>query len=360
MKPTLKQAALPLASILLLAGACTQKENPRNLAVNEPVDPSWQATEPKAQPPAPAPEPKPLPPAPKKVSDLVFKDGLYYAKGDIEPLSGKFEAKYDDGKPMAVSHYDKGLKEGQEQSWNKDGSLRQEASFKKGKTHGMCKNWHDNGQLMSETFYANGLVHGISKTWHSNGQLDTEVPYNFGKIEGTSKSWYKNGEKWTETNYRNNKKHGMEFKWDQGGTLVHQARYQDGVLAEVLVKPAETAEYPTPVEPTPPPLDPSPNLSPEPQPLPKEDKSVNFVAKGDIQVVAKDVATGKVLLAKAFKEGDSQTLDIQGKVDLILSNGQNLSLERDGRTTGTGGGTSIQRLRLSLSKQGIVELNDAE
>ena len=349
----------------LLLGACTQKENPQNLAVNEPGDTSEPATVAKEPPPPPAtapapePEPAPLPPAPKKVSDLLYKDGRYYAKGTSEPISGEFEAKYDSGQVQAVSHFEGGLKEGVEKSWNEDGSLRLETNYKKGKTHGLSRNWHDNGQLMSETFYANGLVNGVSKTWHSNGEPDTETPYNFGKIEGTSKSWYKDGTKYTETNYRNNRKHGMDFRWDKEGKLVHQARYHDGTLAETLVEPPVLEEYPTPVDPEPAPLEPSPPTQ-EPEPEPEPDSFVNFVASGDVQVVAKDAVTGKVVLAKKFSEGESVQVDAGRKLHLLLSNGSKLNLEREGRVTGTGGGSNIQQLELSLGEGGVVQLDEAQ
>lgn len=365
MKRKTQNPVLSLVPPLLLGlAACTQKENPQNLAVNEPPENSQPAT-PAPKPPTPAPAPNPgpapLPPAPKKVSDLIYKDGLYYAKGSEEPITGKFEAKYDNGQMMAESSFNGGLKEGLEKSWNEDGSLRQEANYSKGRRHGSSKNWHSNGQLMSETEYANGLVNGVSKTWHSNGEPDTETNYNFGNIEGEAKSWYKDGTKYTVTNYRNNRKHGMDFKWDKEGNLVHQALYQDGTLVDTLIKPPEVTEYPTPVDSTPAPLEPSTDIpEPEPVPEPEPDQFVNFVASGEVQVVAKDAATGKVVLAKKFTEGETVQVDVGRKLHLLLSNGASLNLEREGRVTGTGGGTNIQKLELSLGESGVVELNEAE
>ena len=158
---------------------------------------------------------------------------------------------------------------------------------------------------------------------------DTET-YNFGKIEGTSRSWYKDGTKFTETNYRNNRKHGMDFKWDKEGNLVHQAHYQDGTLVETLVEPPQLLEeYPTPPEPTPAPLEPSTDIT-EPEPEPEPNQFVNFVASGEVQVVAKDAATGKVVLAKKFSEGENVQVNVNRQLNLLLSNGQNLTLEREG------------------------------
>jgi len=338
-------------SLLYLLGGCGPKSDPQNLAVDESPEPepAPSAPEPPAVPPTPKPEPK-------KVSDLVYRGGLYYNVNSEEPLSGKFEAKYDDGSPMAESHYDDGKKEGVEKSWDETGTLRLEANYQNGKRHGLTRNWHSNGQMMSETNYANGKIHGVSKTWHNNGKLSTEASYNFGKNEGVYQSWHSNGEKMAEIHYRNNQKHGMEIRWDEEGKLKSHGRYEEGAQVEVIYeRPAEELTAATqPAE------DPVTEIeTPSAPEEPKPNKMVSFVAKGNVQVVAKDSATQKVLLSKSFEEGEKVELDVSRKVDLILLNGQNLTLSRGGVDTETGVAKRVSHMQLSLREDGTVELSNS-
>ena len=336
-------------TILLLGFfcSCELKEDPQNLAVDDDPVKAPSAAEPPSAPPPPEPEPN-------KVSDLVYRDGLYYNKDNEAPLAGKFEAKYDDGSAMSESHYVDGKKDGVEKSWDPDGTLRLEAHYKNGKRHGVTSNWHPNGQKMSETHYANGKIHGVSKTWHNNGQLSTAASYNFGKNEGFYRSWYSNGQKMAEIHYRNNQKHGMEIRWDEEGKLKSHGRYEDGAQVEVIYE-APPADLTAATQPTEEPV--TEIETPPPAEEPKPNKMVSFVAKGDVQVVAKDSATQKVVLSKSFKEGEIVELDVSRKVDLLIQNGQNLTVSRNGVVTETGVAGGISRMQLSLREDGTVDLS---
>ena len=337
------------SSLLILFSACEVKEEPQNLSVDEGPKPSKSATSSKETATAPQAQPEL-----KTLTDLEYRNGKYFEKGGEEPISGKFQAYHKNGELMSESHYVNGLKEGVEKGWDPYGKLRLEAHFKNGKSHGVSRNWHPNGQLMNETNFVNGLTHGLSRTWYSNGNRNTETEYNFQKIEGYSRSWHSNGNKRSDAQYRNGQRHGMFYEWNEAGTLIRQERYVDGEHVETLVEPP-VVEEPQPEDP--PTI--SENSTPDVPEVPEPPKDViDFIAKGDVQVVARESGTNKVILSKAFKEGEKVSLPVKGKLNLLLSKGDQLTLSKGDFKTDTGGGTGIANFQMSLAEDGSIILTE--
>lgn len=262
-----------------------------------------------------------------------------------KPFSGKYEETYEDGSPHMEIHLANGQKHGVEKSWSEDGAPLIEANFSEGNRHGTTKSWHENGQLMSESEYLNGLLHGSSTTWHPNGKKDTEAVYKFGKIEGKMISWHASGDKTTETNYKNNQKHGMDTSWDAEGKILSQVRFNNGVLAEILVEPKIPLNYTDPEDPEP--EDPVLEL-----PVPQE---IRFLAIDEVQVVVRDLASEKVLLSKSFQKDETVVLPLTGNFKILASKGENLVLSKDGADTQLVGGGILNRV-VMLKEDGSLEI----
>ena len=344
------KSPFPLSFILIFVlAACTPQKDPQNLSVDD--NPS---SDPAAITPEPDKDPEPQPEL-KTLTDLEFRAGKYYEKGGDEPITGKFQAYHKNGKLMSESHYVNGLKDGVEKGWDPYGKLRLETNFKNGKNHGVARNWHPNGQLMNETSFVNGLTHGLSRTWHNNGERNTQTDYNYGKIEGYSRSWHPNGKKRLDAQYRNGQRHGMVYHWDQDENLIRQERYVDGEHVETLVEPL-VEEEPVSENPDPTTTDIASFNEPEIPEPPKD--VVEFIAKGHVKVVARDATTGQVILSKSFEEGDTYSLKVIGKVNLLLQQGDNLTLSKGDFKTDAGGGSGVANLQMALAKDGSIILTE--
>lgn len=345
------KSPFPLSFILIIIlAACAPQKDPQNQSVDEDPAPSTQVDVAPDLDKDPEPQPEL-----KTLTDLEFRDGKYYEKGGDEPITGKFQAHHKNGELMSESHYVNGLKDGVEKGWDPYGKLRLETNFKNGKNHGMARNWHPNGQLMNETNFVNGLTHGLSKTWHNNGERSTETHYNYGKIEGYSRSWHTNGKKRSEVQYRNGRRHGMVYQWDQEESLIRQERYIDGEHVETLVEPP-VVEEPLTENPATAPAD---IISPEATEIPEPPKDVvEFIAKGHVKVVAREATTGKVILSKSFEEGDTYSLKVNGKINLLLQQGDNLTLVKGDYKTDAGGGSGVSNLQMALAEDGSIILTE--
>ena len=332
--------ALTASSLLLIAGC---SENPGQKTVGQP---DGVKTEPPAPPTVESNVPDMLPPPPSPPPrGLVSRNGLFYKDSGKKPFSGKYEETHEDGSPHMEIHLANGQKHGVEKSWSEDGTLLVEANFSEGKRHGTTKSWYENGQLLSESGYLNGLLHGSSTIWHPNGKKDTEAVYKFGKIEGKMISWHVSGDKATETDYKNNQKQGMDTRWDAEGKIFSQARFNNGVLVEILVEPKIPLNYTESENPE----SEDPVLKP---PVPQE---IRFLAIDAVQVVVRDLASEKVLLSKSFQKDETVVLPLTGDFKILASKGENLVLSKDGADTQLDGGGILNRV-VMLKEDGSFEI----
>ena len=102
-------------------------------------------------------------------SEIVRKDGLVYAKSDIEPYTGKVHGEYD-------SH-----------------GIKYSDSYSAGKLQGLSTSYYENGEKMSEKRYENGEKHNSFYTYYQNGRKRSKKVYHEGLQEGRTVYWDKDG-----------------------------------------------------------------------------------------------------------------------------------------------------------------------
>ena len=100
-------------------------------------------------------------------SEIVEKDGLIYAKSDIEPHTGKVHGEYD-------SH-----------------RIKYSDSYSAGKLHGLSTRYYENDEKMSEKRYENGEKHNSFYTYYQSGRKRSKKVYHEGLQEGRTVYWDK-------------------------------------------------------------------------------------------------------------------------------------------------------------------------
>ena len=100
-------------------------------------------------------------------SEIVGKDGLIYAKSDIDPYTGKVYGEYD-------SH-----------------GIKYSDSYSAGKLHGLSTSYYENGEKMNEKIYENGERHSSFFTYYENGRKRSKKVYQGGLQEGRTVYWNK-------------------------------------------------------------------------------------------------------------------------------------------------------------------------
>ena len=84
-----------------------------------------------------------------------------------------------------------GLRQGVVRTWHKNGTLANEEPFKTNLPHGLCRQWDENGRLLGKYKMIYGT--GIHRVWHDNGQLQMELSTVFGEFCGRSRMWLADG-----------------------------------------------------------------------------------------------------------------------------------------------------------------------
>ena len=123
-----------------------------------------------------------------KMSDLVFRDGLYYKKFTDVPFTGKIT-----GKNQGTIR--NGKKDGPWVSYYENGQLQSRGTFKDGKKEGPAVGYHDNGQLLIKGTYKDDKRDGPFVSYHFNGKLRSKGTYKNGEKVG---DWIESERKYSE------------------------------------------------------------------------------------------------------------------------------------------------------------------
>ena len=93
----------------------------------------------------------------------------------------------------------------------------------------LCK--YDNGQKEKEGRYKDGKLDGKWTVWYNNGQTWYEGNYKDGKLDGKWTWWNKSGQKVRQKNYKNGKLDGKLIEWFQfNGEIKREESYKNGKL----------------------------------------------------------------------------------------------------------------------------------
>ncbi|HMP84861.1 MAG TPA: toxin-antitoxin system YwqK family antitoxin [Verrucomicrobiota bacterium] len=118
-----------------------------------------------------------------------------------------------------------------QQSWYRNGQLREEMPLRNGKRHGVARLWHKNGRLASEERYANGLLHGICRQWNESGRLLGQ--YRMVQGTGVQRVWHDNGKPQMELSSVHGEFCGRSRSWLRDGTLLADEIFLCGKLVNV-------------------------------------------------------------------------------------------------------------------------------
>ena len=88
-------------------------------------------------------------------TQLRFRDGLYYAVGEEQPITGIVTKKYPTGKQWYIRGYKDGKKHGTTTEWFPNGQKKYEMLYEDNKRTGIWTYWDQNGKVTSKREYEN-------------------------------------------------------------------------------------------------------------------------------------------------------------------------------------------------------------
>ena len=113
-----------------------------------------------------------------------------------------------------------------QQSYYRNGQLREAASVRKNLRHGVCYTRHKNGHPATEEHYANGLLHGTCRQWSEAGRLLGK--YRMVHGSGIQRAWHDNGKLQIEVSTVQGAFCGRSRIWLPDGTLLSERFYLYG------------------------------------------------------------------------------------------------------------------------------------
>jgi hypothetical protein len=127
-----------------------------------------------------------------------------------------------------------------QQSYYRNGQLRETVSVRRNLRHGVSHTWHKNGCRATEEHYANGLLHGVCRQWSESGRLLGE--YRMVHGTGKQREWHDNGKLQIEVSTVQGAFCGRTRIWLRDGSLLSERFYLHGktVSAEEYRKAAVT------------------------------------------------------------------------------------------------------------------------
>ena len=130
------------------------------------------------------------------VSDLVFKDRLWFYKESNVPFTGvAFAISKESGSIIQQANYIDGLAWGKYYEWWPNGSKKVDGTYRFGLMYGRWKFFYENGKILCAGSYMNGKGH------RSTQFIDT-IPDE--GISGLWTYWDRNGRKVEEGYYNKN------------------------------------------------------------------------------------------------------------------------------------------------------------
>jgi len=124
---------------------------------------------------------------------LQLQDGKAYKNGEL--FTGVDVTFFDDGiSKKEEANYHRGLKNGTEYLYYKNGQLKAERIWKKGLKDGVWKNWDEDGNKTAEASYSKNIKDGDWIIWSSDGIKLFEMHYSKGKKTGKWYQWNEQGE----------------------------------------------------------------------------------------------------------------------------------------------------------------------
>lgn len=127
-----------------------------------------------------------------------------------------------------------------QQSYYRNGQLREAVTVRQQLRHGVSNTWHKNGRRATEEHYQNGLLHGICRQWNEAGRLLGK--YRMTRGTGLQRAWHDNGKLQIEVSTVVGEFCGRSRIWLRDGSLLSERFYLHGnaVSASTYRKAAAT------------------------------------------------------------------------------------------------------------------------
>jgi hypothetical protein len=92
-----------------------------------------------------------------------------------------------------------GRRHGVVRTWHKNGKRASEEPFQNGLLHGICRQWNEAGRRLGEYLMFQGT--GLQREWHDNGKLQMEIWTICGEFSGRNRIWLRDGTLLSERYY---------------------------------------------------------------------------------------------------------------------------------------------------------------
>jgi hypothetical protein len=113
-----------------------------------------------------------------------------------------------------------------QQSYYRNGQLREAVSMRRNLRHGVSHTWHKNGRRATKEPYANGKLHGVCRQWNESGRLLGKYRMIHGT--GLQRAWHDNGKLQIEVSTVQGAFCGRTRIWLRDGSLLSEQFYLHG------------------------------------------------------------------------------------------------------------------------------------
>lgn len=107
------------------------------------------------------------------------------------------------------------------------GKMKTLTNYHKGVKNGIDLTFAKNGTIETKTSYANNKKHGIASKHKSSRKLE-EANFTNGQLDGVFRTFYQSGKLQQESHYKNGKKHGKSIYLNQDEAITMEYEYKDG------------------------------------------------------------------------------------------------------------------------------------
>ena len=113
-----------------------------------------------------------------------------------------------------------------QETFYRNGQLREQVPVRNGRRHGVVRTWHKNGKRASEEPFKNGLLDGVCRKWNEAGRRVGE--YVMFQGTGLQREWHDNGKLQMEIWTIGGDFSGRNRIWLRDGTLLSERFYLVG------------------------------------------------------------------------------------------------------------------------------------
>lgn len=103
--------------------------------------------------------------------------------------------------------------------------IETETNYTKGLKDGIETFYHKNGKKKADRIWKKGLKNGLWITWDEEGNKTAEASYTKNKKDGTWLLWSSKGVKLFEMHYKNGEKIGKWLQWNEDGELIMEKEF---------------------------------------------------------------------------------------------------------------------------------------